>query len=420
MISAGRHYLAIPGPSVVPDRVLNAMHRASPDIYGAAFQDIVPAIVDDLKAVARTRDHVAIYIGNGHAAWEAANCNLFSRGDRALSLVTGRFGEGWAQYAEGLGVVAERLDFGRHGPVDPERVEAALRADLRARPRSGAGTDGATTDGAGLIRVVLLSHVDTTTSVRNDVQAVRAAIDAAGHPALLAVDGIASFGCDVFEMDAWGVDVMVAASQKGLMTPPGLGFVFVSDKALRGCTRSERRTPYWDWTPRIRPEFFSQRFSGTAPTHLLYGLQTALGMILREEGLDAVWARHARLARAVWAACEAWGAGAGQPSDIGLNIASAAHRSHAVSTVRFKSPFATEVRRWVEAHAGVTLGVGLGMGADANAMSDGHLRIAHMGHVNAQMTLGLLGAIETAMVALGIAHGAGGVSRAADVLAQVG
>ncbi|MGA1685389.1 MAG: pyridoxal-phosphate-dependent aminotransferase family protein, partial [Gemmobacter sp.] len=200
---AGRPYLAIPGPSVMPDRVLRAMHRPAPNIYAGEVVEMMPALVADLRAVARTRQHVAIYIGNGHAAWEAANTNLFSPGDRALSLITGRFGEGWAASVEALGVAVERIDFGRSAPVDPDQVEAALRADR---------------DGA--IRVVLLTHVDTATSVRNDVAAVRSAIDAAGHPALLAVDCIASLGCDDFRMDDWGVDVMVAASQKGLMTPP--------------------------------------------------------------------------------------------------------------------------------------------------------------------------------------------------------
>lgn len=401
MTSTGRHYLAIPGPSVIPDRVLNAMHRASPNIYDGELPDLMPGLYDDLRALARTRHHVAIYIANGHGAWEAANCNLFSRGDAALALVTGRFGEGWARFAEALGVDVQRLDFGRQAPVDPDQVEAALRADGERR-----------------IRVVLMSHVDTTTSVRNDVVAVRAAIDAAGHPALLAVDGIASLGCDCIEMDAWGVDVLVAASQKGLMNPPGLGLVWVSEKARLASLQSDCRTPYWDWTARINPQIFSQRFGGTAPTHLLFGLHTALGMILREEGLDAVWARHRRLARAVWTAFTALGESSGRSSGIGLNIASETCRAHAVTTIRMNPPLATRVRRWVEENAGITLGIGLGMTAEGDPAGDGFMRVAHMGHVNAQMTLGVLGAIETAMIALGIEHGPGGITRAARVLAE--
>jgi len=398
MPDTGRHYLAIPGPSVIPDRVLNAMHRPAPDIYAGALPEMVPALYDDLKALVRTRHHVAVYIANGHGAWEAANTNLFSRGDAALALVTGRFGEGWAQTAEALGVAVTRLDFGLRGAVQPARVEAALRADTERR-----------------IRVVLMSHVDTTTSVRNDIAAVRAAIDAADHPALLAVDGIASVGCDVVEMDRWGIDVLVGASQKGMMAPPGLGFVWLSDKARQACQSSGWRTPYWDWTLRTQPELFYQRFGGTAPTHHLFALRASMDMILREEGLEAVWRRHARLARAVAAAFEVWGA---DPSaDIWLNVPDPDSRSHAVTTVHFPTPMATRLRQWLQAHAGVTLGVGIGMVPEGDPGADGFLRIAHMGHVNMHMTLGVLGALEGAMAALGVAHTPGGAARAASVLA---
>ena len=230
---AGRAYLATPGPSVMPDRVLAAMHRAAPDIYAGEIIDLVARIKDDLRDVAGTQAGVACYIGNGHAAWEAANANLFSRGDRALVLATGHFGHGWARSASAMGVAVEVLDFGLHAPVDPGRLEARLRADA-----------------AGTIRAVLLTQVDTATSVKNDIAVVRQAMDAAGHPALLVVDAIASFACDTYRMDASGVDVTVAACQKGLMTPPGLGFLWVSDKAIAACAKSDLRTPYWDWTPR--------------------------------------------------------------------------------------------------------------------------------------------------------------------------
>jgi alanine-glyoxylate transaminase/serine-glyoxylate transaminase/serine-pyruvate transaminase len=397
MKPGGRTYLAIPGPSVMPDRVLAAMHRPSPDIYAGELPAMMPDLLADLKALARTKHHVAIYIANGHGAWEAANVNLFSPGDHALALVTGRFGEGWAQYVEALGVTVERLDFGRSAPVDPGPVEEALLADK-----------------GGRIRAVVMSHVDTTTSVRNDVAAVRAAIDAAGHPALLCVDCIASLGCDPFEMDLWGVDVMVCASQKGMMTPPGLGFVWVSGKAKRACASSRWRTPYWDWTPRIEAAEFYQLFGGTAPTHHLYGLRTAMDMLVKEEGLDAAWRRHETLAGAVWAAVEAWGSGG---DAIRLNVADPRFRAHGVTTVGFAPNRAADIRRWVEAHTGVTLGVGLGMGAAGERVSDGFLRIAHMGHVNAHMTLGVLGAAEAAMTALGVPHGSGGVAAAAAAVA---
>lgn len=396
-LAQGRRHLAIPGPSVIPDRVLNAMHQASPNIYAGPIVEVVPGIKADLKTVARTAQHVAIYIANGHGAWEAANCNLFSRGDKALSLVTGRFGEGWAQSARALGVEVQAIDFGRRAPVDPDQVEAALRADAGHR-----------------IKVVLLTHVDTATSVRNDVAAVRAAIDAAGHPALLAVDSIASMGCDRFEFDAWGVDVAVSASQKGLMVPPGLGFVWVSEKALDQCRTADLRTPYWDWTGRINAIESWQNFNGTAPTHHLFGLREALDMLVHEEGMEHAWARHERLAAAVWAAFETWGDG--RPH-IALNIPDVAARARSVTGARITEPDATRLRQWCEAEAGVTLGIGLGMADPADPRWHGFLRVGHMGHVNAHMILGTLGAMEAGLAALGIAHTQGGVSAAARALA---
>ena len=212
---SGRTYLAIPGPSVVPDRVLGAMHRASPNIYEGEIVDITHSIVADLKRVAVTEHHVAIYLANGHGAWEAAFTNMFSRGDRALVAASGRFGIGWAETAKRMGIDVELIDFGKSAAVDPARVAEALRADK-----------------AHAIKAVLMTHVDTASSALSDVVAVRNAIDEAGHPALLAVDAIASLGCDELRMDAWGVDVVVGASQKGLMLPPGLAFVWFSDKAL--------------------------------------------------------------------------------------------------------------------------------------------------------------------------------------------
>ncbi|MBD3766268.1 MAG: alanine--glyoxylate aminotransferase family protein [Rhodobacterales bacterium] len=386
--------------AVVPDRVLNAMHRAAPNIYAGDLVEMVAGLWDDLRAVAGTRQNVALYIGNGHAAWEAANTNLFSRGDRALVLATGRFGQGWAESARALGVRVDVLDFGSSSPVDMARVEAALRADT-----------GRT------IKAVLTTQVDTSSSVRTDIPALRAVLDAAGHPALLAVDCIAAMACDEFRMDDWGVDVAVSASQKGLMVPPGLGFVWFSDRAADRCAGADLRTPYWNWTPRARGEEFWQHFCGTAPTHHLYGLREALTMILHEEGLPAVWARHDRLARAVWAAFDAWGLG--NPA-IALNVADPAHRGRSVTAARLGAPDATRLRQWVEAEAGVTLGIGLGMAPPDSPAWHGFLRVAHMGHVNAHMTLGALAAMEAGMTALAIPHGAGGVSAAVAALAAPG
>ena len=228
--NAGRTYLAIPGPSVTPDRVLNAMHRAAPNIYEGDIVSMTQSIVADLKRVALTEQHVAIYIANGHGAWEAAIANMFSRGDRALVGATGRFGLGWADAASRMGIVVDLIDFGKSAPVDPVRIAEALAADA-----------------AHAIRAVLVTHVDTASSARSDIAAIRAAIDSVGHPALLAVDAIASLACDEMRMDEWGVDVLVGACQKGLMLPPGLGFVWFSDKALEVSKTADLATPYWDW-----------------------------------------------------------------------------------------------------------------------------------------------------------------------------
>jgi len=395
-LAQGRPYLAIPGPSTMPDRVLNAMHRAAPNIYEGALVEMTRGIYPDLRRVADTEAHVAIYIANGHGAWEAANANMFSRGDKALVAATGRFGIGWADSARRVGVDVEMIDFGRASPADPARIAEALAADT-----------------AHSIRAVLVTHVDTATSVCNDIPAIRAAIDSVGHPALLAVDCIASLGCDEFHMDAWGVDVMVAASQKGLMVPPGLGFVWFSDKALATSEHADLVTPYWDWKPRAAGAEYYQFFCGTAPTHHLFGLRESLTMILEEEGLPHVWARHETLARAVWAAFEAWGKG----GDIALNIADPARRGHSVTAARIGGGGAGRLRKWLETEAGVTLGIGLGMALPTDPAYQDYLRVAHMGHVNAHMTLGVLATMEAGMRALGIPHGPGGVEAAAAVVA---
>lgn len=399
-LAQGRPYLAIPGPSVMPDRVLAAMHRAAPNIYGGALHEMTASLFPDLRRVACTTAHAAIYIGNGHAAWEAANANMFSRGDRALVAATGRFGIGWAESARQMGVAAEILDFGRKAAADPERIAAALEAD-KARE----------------IRAVLVTQVDTASSVKNDIARIRAAIDGTGHPAILAVDCIASLGCDEFRMDDWGVDVMVGASQKGLMTPPGLAFLWFSDKALEASRRADLRTPYWDWQPRAFAEEYWQNFCGTAPTHHLYGLREALTMLLDEEGLDHAWARHGVLSRAVWAAFGAWGEG---QEGIALNVADPAFRGNAVTAARIGGGGATRLRNWCETEAGLTLGIGLGMALPSEPAYDDYLRVAHMGHVNAHMVLGTVAVMEAGMRALGIPHGPGAAEAAAAVVAGAG
>ncbi|EAR49525.1 serine--glyoxylate transaminase, putative [Oceanicola granulosus HTCC2516] len=389
-LAAGRHYLAIPGPSVMPDPVLAAMHRPAPNIYEGELVDMTATIAADLKRIAVTEHQVAIYIANGHGAWEAALANVCAPGETVLCCVTGRFGEGWAEMARGLGLVAEEIDFGLSSALDAGRIEAALREDR-----------------AGRIRAVLVNHVDTATTVRNDIAAVRAAIDAAGHPALLMVDCIASLGCDPFEMDALGADVVVAASQKGLMTPPGLGFLFFNERA-DAVQRANKVSGYWSWTVRARPEMFYQFFGGTAPTHHLYGLRTALDMLLAE-GLEAIWHRHEVLSGAIWAAVDAWGQGGA----MRLNVPRPEERSFAVTSVHLPEGKAEELRRFCSERLGVTLGIGLGRDPGVD-----YLRVGHMGHVNAHMVLGVVGVMEAGMAALSIPFGPGAGSAAAEVVAR--
>ncbi len=394
-LSHGRGYLAIPGPSVMPEAVLQAMHRPAPNIYAGELVDMMPGIIDDLKRVARTNHHAAIYIGNGHAAWEAALSNVIAPGERVLVPATGRFGHGFAEMAEGIGADVQIIDFGKSSPMDLDRIAEALAEDKDHQ-----------------IKAVLAVHVDTSTSVLNDIKGVRGVLDTAGHPALLMADCIASLGCDRFEMDDWGVDVMVTGCQKGLMVPPGCSFVFFNDRAQKVRDAMPRVSRYWDWTPRSTGKELWQYFDGTAPTHHLYGLRVALDMI-HAEGIEQVWARHTVLARAIWAACEAWSAG----GDLRLNIADQANRSTAVTSLRLNGSDGTRLRNWVENELGLTLGIGLGMAEPDDAAGDAYFRLGHMGYVNGQMIMGLLGGMQAGMSSLGIAYGTGALDAAAEVIA---
>lgn len=396
ILSNGRSYLAIPGPSVMPERVLRAMHRAAPNIYHGELVDMMPSIISRLKSVARTNGHVAIYIANGHGSWEAACANVFSPGDLVLVPATGSFAHGWAEVAQRMGVETEILDFGKRDTIDTAAVAERLKAD-----------------GAGRIKAVMTVQTDTSTGVRNDIPALRAALDEAGHPALLMVDSMASMGCDRFEMDAWGVDLAVVGSQKGLMTPPGMAFVFFNDKADRARDKAACVTHYWDWRLRVDPPYFYQYFCGTAPTHHLYGLDEALTMI-GEEGLEAIWQRHAILARAIWAAFEHWG----QSGPLELNVKDPAIRSHSVTAIRAGSAKGTALRDWCETKAGLTLGIGLGMSEPDAPEWHNFFRIGHMGHINAQMILGALATIEAGLKAVDLPHQPGGVEKAAAVIAE--
>lgn len=386
--AAGRPVIAIPGPSPVPDRVLRAMHRPAPDIYAGELVGMNAAAIAGLKRLAGTRHHLAPYIGNGHAGWEAANANLFAPGDRALVLTTGHFGRGWAAAAGARGIDVETMDFDTAVAPDPARLAERLAADLR--------------DGGQPFRAVLVCHVDTASGVRADIAALRAAIG--DHPALLAVDAIASLGCDELRMDDWGVDVLVSASQKGLMVPPGLGLVWFSDRVAAGRGAA---TPYWDWRPRITAAELWQFWGGTPPVQHLYGLAEALDMLLEGEGLEAAWARHDGLAAATWAALDAWGQGGAMRAQV----ADRGARARSVTAVAL--PGAARLREWTARNAGLTLGVGLGA-----AEPDDALRIAHMGHLSAHAHLGTLAVIEAGLAALGLPHGGGGVGAAAAEIAR--
>ena len=395
-LNTGVNYLAIPGPSVIPDAVLRAMHRASPNIYEGELVDLTYKLIPRLKNVACTSGHVAIYICNGHGTWEASLANMANRGDRVLVASTGRFAHGWAQTAKSMGIDVDLIEFGNAAPVDPDQIETKLR---------GCAADH--------YRAVLLTHVDTSSSVRNDVAAVRRAIDASGSSALLAVDCVASLGCDRFEMDAWGADVMISASQKGLMVPAGVGFVYFNDRAAQRQKTLDYVSWYWDWAPRVKPELYYQLFCGTAPTHHLYGLDAALGMI-EAEGLENVWHRHKVLANAIWAAIDQWGT----KGAMRMNIADPALRSHAVTALHLGAPDGLNLRRWTQDTAGLTLGIGLGMSTPDDPKGDGFLRFGHMGHVNAQMIMGLLGTVQAGLCALEIPHGSGAVDAAASIIAR--
>ncbi len=395
-LNFGRTLLAIPGPSVIPDRVLAAMHRPSPNIYTGELIEITETLYPDLRRVACTNSDVAIYIANGHGAWEAALRNTLSAGDKILVLATGTFGLGWGELAESLGIEVQLLDFGFQSDADPDQVEEVLRNDKDSN-----------------IKAVLTVQTDTASSVINDIPRLRKAIDAADHDCLFMVDCIASLGCDRFEMDDWGVDVMVTACQKGLMTPAGISFVFFNDKAAEA-RKSVAPGQYWDWLPRTQPEVYYQKFAGTAPTQHIFALREALDILVHEEGIERAWARHKTIAHAVWAAVDAWG----KNGVMHHNIADQAKRSHAVSAISTNDDHAGQIREWCEFEAGITLGIGLGLAKQNTPEWNQYFRIGHMGHQNVAMTMAVLGAIDTAMKARGIAHGDSALVAATNILAK--
>lgn len=374
----GREFLSIPGPTTVPDSVLNAMHRPAVDIYAGALLETTRSCLEDLRRVFRTEGRTYIYAANGHGAWEAALTNVLSRGEAVLVLESGRFAVSWGEMARMLGLEVEVLPGDWRRAVDPAAVETRLRADS-----------------AGMIKAILVVQIDTASGVANDIAALRRAIDAAGHDALLMVDTIASLATVPFEMDAWGVDVAVSGSQKGLMTPPGLSFTAASPKAQAAHRAANLRTLYWDWTARDGEEHY-RKYCGTPPEHLLFGLRRALDLLF-EEGLDRVFERHRLLAEAVRRAVAAWAEGGA----LEFNIVEPGARADSVTTVLTGGFDPQRLIDYCEYKCGVVIGVGIGgLGGKA-------FRIAHMGHVNAPMILGTLGAVEVGLAALEIPHGKG-------------
>jgi alanine-glyoxylate transaminase / serine-glyoxylate transaminase / serine-pyruvate transaminase len=389
-VRAGREFLAIPGPTNMPDEVLQAMHRPTLDIYSDQMVQLTESLLRDLSRLFATKGQSYIYIANGHGAWEAVLSNVLSRGDKILVLESGRFAVGWGNAAAAMGADVEVLKGDWRRAVRPTEVEARLRQDKQHA-----------------IKAILVAQVDTASSVVNDIEAIGKAIKSAGHPALFMVDAVASLGCMPFQMDAWGIDVAMSGSQKGLMTPPGLGFVAVNDRAREVHKTAGMRTPYWDWTEREGSEHY-RKYAGTAPVHLLFALRQAIDMLFQEK-LENAFLRHRLLAESVRRAVAVWAEG----QVLGFNIAEPAERSNTVTTVMMsKGHDPVALHRYCRDKCGVVLGVGIG---DLQGQA---FRIAHMGHINAPMILGTLGVIEVGLQALNIPHGKGGTEAAIGWLGE--
>jgi len=385
-VRRGRHFLQIPGPTNVPDRVLRAMDFPTIDHRGPTFQALGQEVLAGCRAVFQTEGPVIIFPGSGTGAWEAALVNTLSPGDRVLMFETGHFATLWRTMAERLGLAVTFVpgDW-RHG-VDPAEVERRL-----------------TEDAAQAIKAVAVVHNETSTGVTTRVAEVRKAIDRARHPALLLVDTISSLASIDYRHDAWGVDVTVGGSQKGLMLPPGLGFNAVSAKALATSKSARLPRSYWDWQEMLKPNA-SGFFPYTPATNLLYGLREALRM-LQEEGLPQVFARHTRLAEATRAAVRGWGLELlpADPADASDSLtAVVVPQGHDADAFR-----KVALERW-----DISLGAGLGR------LSGKIFRIGHLGDFNDLMLMGTLAGVELGLRAAGVPHQAGGLPAAMEVLSR--
>jgi alanine-glyoxylate transaminase/serine-glyoxylate transaminase/serine-pyruvate transaminase len=386
----GRRFLHSPGPTPLPEAVLHAMSVQPMDLGDPRVDANIAACEDGLKRLLHTRTaDVFMYAANGHGVWEAVIENLSAPGETVLVPGTGHFSESWAVQAEGLGRKVVRTQWREGRPIDAEAIEQALRDD-----RSHA------------IKAVLAVHTDTASSVTSDPGAVRRAIDAARHPALLVADVVASLGAVPFAMDALGVDVAVGASQKGLMCPPGVGFVAVNAAAFAAAQRNPAPRFYWDWVRR-KHDLSYRKFCGTPPQNLLLGMEAALGLIFGE-GLDAIWLRHEQLTRAVHAAVEGWREGGA----LDFFAREPAARSRSVTTVTVPEGTDIEALRGV-ARERFQVAMAGGLGPQAGRA----FRIGHLGDCNPAMILGAIAGVEAALVTQGIPVGDGGTRRAVLSLA---
>src|SRR6202021_124208 len=390
VVRAGREFMANPGPTTMPDEVLRAMHRPALDIYSDTMVELTDSLLRDLSRLFATKGQSYIYIANGHGAWEAALSNVLSRGDKVLVLESGRFAISGGHAAAAMGAEVEILKGDWRRAVRPAEVEARLLQDKEHT-----------------IKAILGAQVDTASGVINDIEAIGKAIKAAGHPALFMVDAVASLGCMPFEMDAWGIDVAMSGSQKGLMAPPGLGFVAANDRAREVHKKAGLRTPYWDWTEREGIEHY-RKYAGTAPVHLLFALRQAIDMLF-EEKLENVFLRHRLLAEAVRRGVSVWAEG----QVLGFNIAEPSERSDTVTTVMMSNGHdPAALHRDCKEKCGVVLGPGIG------ELQGQAFRIAAMGHLPPPLILGTLGVTEVGLQALNIPHGKGGTEAAINWLGE--
>jgi alanine-glyoxylate transaminase/serine-glyoxylate transaminase/serine-pyruvate transaminase len=380
----GRHFLQIPGPTNTPLPVLAAIAKPTIDHRGPEFQRLGRDVLHRIKAVFKTESPVVIYPASGTGAWEAALVNTLKPGDRVLMYRTGWFATLWHKMAGRLGLEAEILDSDWRGGADASAIEARLREDK-----------------AHAIKAVCVVHNETSTGCVTDVAAIRRAIDAAGHPALLMVDTISSLASIDYRHDEWGVDVTVAGSQKGLMLPPGLSFNAVSDKALKAAKAGGFPRSFWDWEEMIAINA-SGFFPYTPSTNLLQGLKVALDM-LEEEGLDNVFARHDRAAEATRRAVRHWG----------FDTVCKVPRAYSSSLTAVFLPAghsADALRKIILEASNMSLGNGLGI------LADKVFRIGHLGDFHDLMVTGTLSGVEMGLAAAGIPHRAGGVQAAMDYL----